>query len=167
MRPTKAKTLIPKTAELTGISEEDCKKVIDFYYKTVREHVTTLKEPFLCLEKLGKFYLLERKTAKTQSRDERLLNHFKKKLIDAEEKGNKTFKVKEVIRQLEEHLSQIDHCQEVIMNNRDKLWNTIQKRHELRKNAVCLEESKEDTTGILEQDNRAEEDISRTENKDL
>jgi|GEM_PF-2650833 len=53
MRPTKAKTLINKTAVDLNLSPILVQDVVDFYYSTVRKKMESLEHPTLFLHNLG------------------------------------------------------------------------------------------------------------------
>lgn len=68
MTPTKAKKLIPKTAELTGFSEEIVNILVSFYYKQLREKLSYLQYPAIQVEGFGNFYIKEKALERTHQR---------------------------------------------------------------------------------------------------
>lgn len=167
MRPIKAKTLINKTAELSGFSEEDSKKIIDLYYKVIREFLSDLREPTLQLESLGNFYIKERKMCA----EERRLNNMK---VSVSKNIKKTLPSSprqilnlNILRNIETKLERINNLSKMLEETKDKRALTIKKQIEFRENNKCLEESKEDNSGILEQDDRTETNSCGTTNQDL
>jgi hypothetical protein len=60
LRPIKAESLNSKVVEITGKSEEQVNKVIEFYYKTLRATLSEMKFNNVIVEGLGKFYIKER-----------------------------------------------------------------------------------------------------------
>ena len=60
MTPQKAKTLIPKTAEESGFSEDVCKKVVEYFYKVLRDRLSNLDYKKIVIDNFGAFYVKER-----------------------------------------------------------------------------------------------------------
>lgn len=82
MKPTKAKTLIKKTANELGISEILVQDAVDFYYSTVRKKIESLKYPTLYLHHIGTLRLSRRKLQKS-------IDHLKKLLESNEQEDFK------------------------------------------------------------------------------
>jgi nucleoid DNA-binding protein len=57
LKPTKAKTFIPKVANDTGVSEDAVAAVIGFYWQEVRKSLSCLKHPRIHLTNLGDFVI--------------------------------------------------------------------------------------------------------------
>ena len=55
MKPTKAKTFIPKVVEVTNVHEDAVTAIINFYYQQVRKSLSGLKYPRVHLTNLGDF----------------------------------------------------------------------------------------------------------------
>ena len=55
MRPTKAKTFIPKVVEATGMHEDAVTAIINFYWQEVRKSLSGLKHPRVHVTNLGDF----------------------------------------------------------------------------------------------------------------
>lgn len=75
MTPIKAKTLIPKVAELTGYPLDVVEKLITFYYKVVRENLSELKHREIVIEKFGNFYIKERAFQKDETKFANINNY--------------------------------------------------------------------------------------------
>ena len=54
-KPTKAKSLIPKTAKNCGQEEEVVRDVVDFFYGKLRKKLESLEEPLISIPVLGTF----------------------------------------------------------------------------------------------------------------
>lgn len=54
-KPTKAKSLIPKTAEKCKMETEVVGDVVDFFYGTLRKKLESLEEPLISIPILGTF----------------------------------------------------------------------------------------------------------------
>ena len=142
MKPIKAKTLIPKTAELTGFSEEICTKLINLYYKDLREKLSDMTEPVMMSEKMGNFYLKEKKMTKREQSYIRM-----KEAIEKWKDGPRR---QAMLREIEMQLERITRNKEKLQQTRDKRTQVIQKQIELRESKTRLEEQKEDSTGLVE-----------------
>lgn len=74
MRPTKAKTFIPKVAEQTGLSQEVVDAIISFYWQEVRKSLSGLKHSRVHITNLGDFTIkhwkLDEKIAKLERFEE-------------------------------------------------------------------------------------------------
>jgi hypothetical protein len=112
LTPFKSKELLPKTAEILNIPEEECKAVIDFYYDKLRSSLSKLEFPSIDLEGLGKFYLKEDYANKAIKRYERMIAHYIKK--------NQTTKIKFLIKTLELYIQQIKDCISMVDIERKK-----------------------------------------------
>lgn len=142
MRPQKAKDLIPKVAELTEFPQKTCETLITFFYKQVREKLSTLEEPCLQIEKIGNFYLKEKKADKRI----RTLLGMRAHIIewtDGIRKAN-------MLREIDDQLQRLEKIENKIQLRKDKRALVIQKQHDVRAGKICLEKQAEDNTGILE-----------------
>ena len=62
MNPKKGKEFIPEVAKDLGIPEEDLTKVVTSYYKYLRKNLVEMTGIAININKLGVFYVKERKT---------------------------------------------------------------------------------------------------------
>jgi hypothetical protein len=74
LKPIKAKTLIPKVAELTHIHEDAVAAIINFYWQEVRKSLSGLKHSRVHLTNLGdftiKYWKLDDKISKLEKFEE-------------------------------------------------------------------------------------------------
>jgi len=142
MKPIKAKTLIPKTAELTGFKEKTCEIVVAFYYKELRQKLSEMEEPCIQVEKMGNFYLKER-----------VLDHKERDFLEMKEsilKWPEGIRKTSILRNVEEQLERIARNKIKIQQRKDKRTATIQKQHEYRAAQIRLEEQSKDSSGVVE-----------------
>jgi hypothetical protein len=78
LTPRKAKTLIPKTAEQSGFPEETCSKVILYFYKVLRERLSSLEYKKILVDNFGAFYCKERALESFRRRYEIILERIAK-----------------------------------------------------------------------------------------
>lgn len=74
MKPTKATTLISKTAEELNLSEELVKDVVDYYYSIVAKKMESLEYPTIYLHGFGTLRLSMRKLKRDIAGLEKILN---------------------------------------------------------------------------------------------
>lgn len=79
MTPLKAKSLIGKTSELTGIPEEACKAVIESFYKDLRASLSNLEHKQIIVEHFGVFYCKERTLDKYEKKHNNIIAYMEKK----------------------------------------------------------------------------------------
>ena len=142
MKPIKARTLIPKTAELTNFPEKTGETLITFYYKILRELLSNMEEPCIQVEKMGNFYLKER-VMDFKERDYIRMRSYIEQWKDGIRKSS-------ILTNIDEQLERIRKNKEKIQKRKDKRTATIKRQHEFREANKCLEEQKEDTSGVLE-----------------
>lgn len=78
MTPQKAKTFIPKTSEQSGFSEDTCKKVVEYFYKVLRERLSNLEYKKIVIDNYGAFYVKERTLESFKRRYLKILEHIAK-----------------------------------------------------------------------------------------
>lgn len=137
MTPIKAKSLIPKTAQLTGFTEEQVTAVINFYYKYVREKLSNLDEIKIKLENFGDFYLKERATEREKAK----CTNIKKYM---ELKPNSP-RVEAILRNVTQQLERIKHVEE--LQEKDKEFKAKKRKI---KEAYVAAKTKETLEGQME-----------------
>jgi|1048.fasta_scaffold152923_1 nucleoid DNA-binding protein len=75
MTPHKFKSFIPEIADDMGISEADLTRIVDFYYKELRQALTGLKYKQIIVEGLGKFNLKENAVRKKIDTHKNIIEH--------------------------------------------------------------------------------------------
>lgn len=104
MKPTKAKTLIKKTAEELGVSEILVQDVVDFYYSTVRKKIESLEYPTIYLHHIGTLRLSRRKL-------QRSIDHLKKLLeSNNQEDFKKVIKYNLTTEMLDQQVKSMNLC---------------------------------------------------------
>lgn len=74
MKPLKVKDLLPSFAMEMGRPVDEVQTVMSFYYKTVRNKLTSLDSVNIQLENLGTFYVKERALHKQIESNERYID---------------------------------------------------------------------------------------------
>lgn len=139
MTPTKSKSLIPKTVELTGFTEEQVLMVLEFYYKEVRAFLSNLTDTRIKLENFGHFYIKEREMQKYKEKFQRILNWVQDKQEGARKESiirNCEF-ILARISDLEIKLQAINNTRYIAKQRKDEYINT--------KNKESLERQVEDS----------------------
>ena len=111
MQPTKAKTLIPKTSEKSGYSEDICKKVVEFFYEDLQRRLSAMEYKKIVINGFGAFYVKERYMQKYKERYEKIIEYFKNK-PDSARKERMTRSLTELIEQFKRVQEQINQDKE-------------------------------------------------------
>ncbi len=114
MIPVKALTLIKETAKRTGLPEDTVKKIVEFYYKSLKSNLTNLDFSSYVLEKFGKFAIKERRFQEETTKLERILQK------GEERKDSLTPYFETSIRTAQEDLIKMEKIKKILLDNKQK-----------------------------------------------
>lgn len=143
MNPIKAKSLLPKVAELTGYTLDQVTKTVDFYYKTLRSQLTEMDDPRVMIEKVGVFFVKERTMRKKEMQYTSMLKH-----VEVKPEG---IRKEAIIRNLKEKLEKIWKNLEKLQQQRQKRQFVFLHKKQYKDDKVkgSLAEQAENTSGDI------------------
>ena len=119
MNPDKVRNLIPSFAMEMGRPVEEVEAVIGFFYKSLRQELSSLSSTVILVENLGNFYVKEKCLDVTMSTVE--------KLIDGT--SNKTIREYTTKQELKESLDKMVNLKSLLQQERNRRVEVINKRY--------------------------------------
>jgi hypothetical protein len=119
LNPDKVRNLIPSFAMEMGRPVEEVEAVIGFFYKALRQELSSLSSTVILVENLGNFYVKEKCLDTT-------INTFQK-LIDGT--SNKTIREYTTKQELKESLDKMVNLKSLLQQERDRRIGVINKRY--------------------------------------
>ena len=119
MNPDKVRNLIPSFAMEMGKPVEEVEAVIGFFYKSLRQELSSLSSTVILVENLGNFYVKEKCLDVTITTVE--------KLIDGT--SNKTIREYTTKQELKESLDKMVNLKSLLQQERDRRIGVINKRY--------------------------------------
>jgi hypothetical protein len=119
LNPDKVRNLIPSFAMEMGRPVEEVEAVIGFFYKSLRQELSSLSSTVILVENLGNFYVKEKCLDVTMSTVE--------KLIDGT--SNKTIREYTTKQELKESLDKMVNLKSLLQQERNRRVEVINKRY--------------------------------------
>jgi len=111
MTPHKFKSFITEIADDMDISEADLTRIVDFYYKELRQALTGLKYKQIIVEGLGKFNLKENAVRKKIDTHKNIIEHSKRD----------TMQSYKLVKICEEELVNLERALEQIIEDKERM----------------------------------------------
>lgn len=124
MTPYKFKLFIPEVAEDMKMSEADLTRVIDFYYKELREALIKLKYKKIRVEGLGDFNLRENVVRRKIEKHNRIINLSKKD----------TMRDYKIVKLYEEEVVELERALAYIVEDKERMKNFYDEKNKSSQN---------------------------------
>jgi len=124
MTPYKFKLFIPEVAEDMKMSEADLTRIIDFYYKELREALIKLKYKKIRVEGLGDFNLRENVVRRKIEKHNRIINLSKKD----------TMRDYKIVKLYEEEVVELERALAYIVEDKERMKNFYDEKNKSSQN---------------------------------
>jgi len=124
MTPYKFKLFIPEVAEDMKMSEADLTKIIDFYYKELRQALIKLKYKKIRVEGLGDFNLRENVVRRKIEKHNRIINLSKKD----------TMRDYKIVKLYEEEVVELERALAYIVEDKNRMKNFYDEKNKSSQN---------------------------------
>lgn len=124
MTPYKFKLFIPEVAEDMKMSEADLTRIIDFYYKELRQALIKLKYKKIRVEGLGDFNLRENVVRRKIEKHNRIINLSKKD----------TMRDYKIVKLYEEEVVELERALAYIVEDKERMKNFYDEKNKSSKN---------------------------------
>jgi len=124
MTPYKFKLFIPEVAEDMKMSEADLTRIIDFYYKELRQALIKLKYKKIRVEGLGDFNLRENVVRRKIEKHNRIINLSKKD----------TMRDYKIVKLYEEEVVELERALAYIVEDKNRMKNFYDEKNKSSQN---------------------------------
>lgn len=124
MTPYKFKLFIPEVAEDMKMSEADLTRIIDFYYKELRQALIKLKYKKIRVEGLGDFNLRENVVRRKIEKHNRIINLSKKD----------TMRDYKIVKLYEEEVVELERALAYIVEDKKRMKNFYDEKNKSSQN---------------------------------
>lgn len=124
MTPYKFKLFIPEVAEDMKMSEADLTRIIDFYYKELRQALIKLKYKKIRVEGLGDFNLRENVVRRKIEKHNRIINLSKKD----------TMRDYKIVKLYEEEVVELERALAYIVEDKERMKNFYDEKNKSSQN---------------------------------